>query len=126
MGAARLAREPEGVGVHEADHQHVVRVGVLDHRRDESVPIETQRDRRVFGGGHGRTGMLWAARYAFASATRYSPKWKIEAASTASARPGASASTRWSRLPAPPEAMTGMVTLCPIASRSSRSYPSLV
>ena len=43
-----------------------------------------------------------AARRAFASSTVWSPKWKMLAASTASARPSRTPSARWSRVPTPP------------------------
>jgi len=39
-----------------------------------------------------------------------SPKWKSEAASAASACPALNTSAKCSGLPAPPEAMTGMLT----------------
>jgi len=44
-----------------------------------------------------------------------SPKWKIEAASTALARPSRMPSTRWSSVPTPPDAMTGTGTASAIA-----------
>ena len=44
---------------------------------------------------------------ALASRIVCSPKWKIEAASTALAWPSRTPSTRWSSVPTPPEAMTG-------------------
>ena len=47
-----------------------------------------------------------------------SPKWKMEAASTASAFPSVAASTMWAAEPAPPEAITGTVT-APVTARSS-------
>src|SRR5438477_2097625 len=55
-----------------------------------------------------------------------SPKWNIEAASTAVAWPWRMPSTRWSRLPTPPEAMTGTGTLSAMACVSGRSNPCLV
>src|SRR6266404_5438109 len=55
-----------------------------------------------------------------------SPKWKIDAASTAVACPWRMPSTRWSRLPTPPDAMTGTGTLSAIARVSGRSKPCLV
>ena len=57
-----------------------------------------------------RTGTPASAMRAFACRIVNSPKWKIDAASTALARPCRTPSTRWSRLPTPPEAMTGMAT----------------
>ena len=38
------------------------------------------------------------------------PKWKIDAASTAEAWPSVTPSTRWSSVPTPPEATTGIGT----------------
>src|SRR5262249_2300351 len=94
MGAPGLPRQPQCLGVHEADHEDGARIGILDDRGYETVAVEAEGSKIVFGVAHGRTGRPGSARYRFASATRNSPKWKIEAARTASARPGASASTR--------------------------------
>src|SRR6476469_9930455 len=55
-----------------------------------------------------------------------SPKWKIEVASTAVAWPSRMPSTRWSRLPTPPEAITGTGMLSATALVSGRSKPCLV
>src|SRR5215475_4138123 len=52
-----------------------------------------------------------------------SPKWKIEAASTALACPSRTPSTRWSRLPTPPEAITGTVTASDTVRVRARSKP---
>src|SRR3954470_2787901 len=52
-----------------------------------------------------------------------SPKWNIDAASTAVAWPWRMPSTRWSRWPTPPEAITGTGTLSAIACVSGRSKP---
>ena len=56
----------------------------------------------------------------------YSPKWKIEAASTAVAWPSRMPSTRWSSVPTPPEAITGTGTASAIARVSAMSKPGLV
>ena len=72
----------------------------------------------------GRTVMPRAAITALASATVCSPKWKIEAASTASAPPSSTPSARWSSVPTPPLAMTGTPTASVMARVSSRSKPS--
>ena len=50
-----------------------------------------------------------------------SRKWNRDAASTASALPSTNASRKCSRLPAPPEAITGMPTDSETARVSSRS-----
>ena len=55
-----------------------------------------------------------------------SRKWKSDAAKTASALPFVNASLKCSILPAPPDAMTGMLTLSETARVSSRSYPAFV
>src|SRR3954471_12916891 len=52
-----------------------------------------------------------------------SPKWKIDAASTAVAWPPRMPSTRWSRLPTPPEAITGTGTLSATSRVSGMSKP---
>src|SRR5579863_193827 len=57
-----------------------------------------------------RTGRPPAAMAAFASPMLTSPKWKMEAASTASAPPSRTAETRSAAPPAPPEAITGTPT----------------
>ena len=64
--------------------------------------------------------------YALASDTRWAPKWKMEAASTALARPSRTPSTRWSRPPTPPDAITGMLTASATARVSWMSKPALV
>src|SRR5207248_7599693 len=51
----------------------------------------------------------------------YSPKWKMLAASTASALPSSTPCARCSRLPAPPEAITGTLTASDTARVSVRS-----
>src|SRR5256885_48839 len=55
-----------------------------------------------------------------------SPKWNIDAASTAVAWPWRMPSTRWSRLPTPPEAITGTGMLSAIARVSGMSKPCRV
>src|SRR5579872_2874347 len=61
--------------------------------------------------------------WSLASRMVNSPKWKIEAASTAVACPSRMPSTRWSRLPTPPEAINGTEMLSAIARVSGRSNP---
>ncbi len=53
------------------------------------------------------------------------PKWKMEAASAASAQPALKTSTKCSPLPAPPEAITGMETARATAAVSGQSKPML-
>src|SRR5512140_3378342 len=78
----------------------------------------------VPAGGLGLTSRPRARRYAFASCTVCFPSWKIDAASAASAI--RSPSARCSRVPPPPEAITGIVTASQTRSSSSRSYPAWV
>src|SRR5205085_10196407 len=56
--------------------------------------------------------------WALASAIEYCPKWKIEAASTALAWPSRTPSTRSSRSPTPPDAITGTGTASAIERTS--------
>src|SRR5438552_790767 len=76
--------------------------------------------------GTGRTAIPRAARCCLASPTECWPKWKIDAASTASAPPSSAPWARCSRVPTPPLAMTGMLTASVTARVSSRSKPSRV
>src|SRR5215204_1822859 len=118
---ARLEGQAKRVVVHVGHHQDVAGHGVLDDYRRQAIGAEANARRPHFAHERDwRTGILRPARKARASTMRYSPKWKIEAASTASARPGARPSTRWSRLPAPPDAITGMFTAAETASRRGR------
>src|SRR6202011_405212 len=55
-----------------------------------------------------------------------SPRWKIEAASTASASPSRAPSTRCCRVPTPPDAITGTGQFPATCRVSSRSKPSRV
>ena len=72
-------------------------------------------------GTAGRTGTPAAAMCAFASPIEWVPKWKMEAASTAEAWPSRIPSTKCSRLPTPPEAMTGTGTASATRRVSSMS-----
>ncbi len=67
-----------------------------------------------------------ADRNSFKASTLCSLKWKIEAARAASARPSAKTSAKCSKVPAPPEAMTGMFTAEETAAVSSQSKPLFV
>src|SRR3990172_2412422 len=75
---------------------------------------------------HRRTSMPRARTSSFAWRTLYSPKWKMLAASTASARPSMTPSARCSSLPTPPPAITGTPTASATARVSARSNPSRV
>src|SRR5215470_17697882 len=68
-------------------------------------------------------GIPAAKSVCFSSATACVPKWKIEAASAASAWPPVNTSTKCCALPAPPEAITGIETVCDTAAVSSQSKP---
>src|SRR5690606_19875279 len=73
-----------------------------------------------------RISTPWAAMNALASAILYSPKWKMLAASTASAPPLSTPSARCCRLPTPPEAITGMSMASVMRRVNSISKPLLV
>src|SRR3989442_902449 len=75
---------------------------------------------------HRRTTIPAASRRAFASPIDRRPSWKIEAARTASASPSIRTLTRSSADPAPPDAITGIVTVRATARVSARSYPARV
>src|SRR3569833_2901764 len=79
-------------------------------------------------GAHGSSRIGSPARAMCSLACRMvnSPKWKIEAASTAVACPSRIPSTRWSRLPTPPAAITGTGTLSALARVHGRSKPCRV
>ena len=92
MGIAGFLCQPEGLSVHEGEHQDIAGDGVLSHNGNDAIYGRTAAPRVQSRFGL-RTGIPCLLRWARASATRYSPKWNIDAASTASARPGANAST---------------------------------
>src|SRR6266576_2787692 len=71
---------------------------------------------------HRRTRIPRTARSALMPSTVSSPSWKTDAASTASA-PAEKAAATCSRVPTPPEAMTGTRTAADTACSSSRSWP---
>src|SRR6185369_4808354 len=75
---------------------------------------------------HKRTGIFFWARNRFTSPTVYSPKWKMLAASTASALPSSSTSAMCSSLPAPPLATTGTPTDSLMRRVMTRSNPAFV
>src|SRR5215510_10717029 len=76
--------------------------------------------------GSSRIGKPWRTMWSLACRMVNSPKWKIDAASPAVAWPSRMPSTRWSRFPTPPEAITGTGTLSAMARVSGRSKPCLV
>src|ERR1700722_3105536 len=83
-----------------------------------SVTKSRQGSRRI--GSPART--MWS----LASRMVNSPKWKIDAASTAVACPSRMPFTRWSRLPTPPDAITGTGMLSATAWVSGMSKPCRV
>src|SRR5712691_5954130 len=98
--------------VHVGQHQHLARLRVLDHSRDEPL------------GEVGRHRLTSSPRFASSSFTAEidtSPKWKIVAASEASAPPAVIASYMWAALPAPPEAITGSFTAVVTALNNATS-----
>src|SRR5215211_968690 len=116
MRPLRFPGQAQGLIVHEGEHQDGIGLVILDDHRDQTVFVELDRERPHLTG---LTGTPCSARNAFRSAIRSSPKWKRDAASTASALPGRSASAKCSRVPAPPDAIRGTSTVDPIAWRSS-------
>jgi len=72
------------------------------------------------------TGICRCARYSFICLMEYFPKCAIEATRTASAPASTMAWYRCSRVPAPPEAITGMLTASAIALVIGMSYPAWV
>src|SRR5206468_8764255 len=108
----------DGVAIHPRHHQDVARVGFLHDGRNQALRVEAKV---VDGHGASRTSTPRSRMYAFASAIVWIAKWKIDAASAASAPPSVTPSTRCSSDPAPPDAITGTVTASDTARVSSRS-----
>src|SRR5256886_11222949 len=77
------------------------------------------------GDDHRRTRMPRSDNSSLMPPTVSSPSWNTDAASTASA-PAENACATWSRLPMPPEAITGTRTVRTTARNSSKSGPALV
>ena len=73
-----------------------------------------------------RVGMPAAAMCAFTAAIGTSRRWKMPAASAADARVRANTSEKCSGLPAPDDAMTGIVTASDTAATSSTSKPAFL
>src|SRR3984957_15765602 len=73
--------------------------------------------------GSSRIGSPARTMWSLASRMVNSPKWKIDAASTAVACPSRIPLTRWSRLPTPPDAIAGTGTLSATAWVSGMSKP---
>src|SRR5215470_11843036 len=74
----------DGRAIHPGDHQELAGVGLLHDRRQQALRVEPELVERH--GSH-RTSTPRPRRYAFASAIVWVPKWKIDAASAASAQP---------------------------------------
>src|SRR4029453_6298137 len=102
VGAAGVGGLARSDGVVEA-LQNVV---VLGHCPVPRVPL-LGRYYRKLRAAHNRIGRPAFAIWALACPIVNVPKWKIEAASTAVAWASRMPSTRWSRVPTPPEAITG-------------------
>src|SRR5438093_1692871 len=112
-GAAALPGLRPRFGVHPGQHQHLARGGVLHHGGQEA-PREIRFT-------HSLTSRPAAASPSFTCRMLSSPKWKMDAASAASAPPAVRAWRMCSALPAPPEAITGRRTAPLTALRSSTS-----
>src|ERR1035437_1848788 len=113
-GAARAQGALPGLAVHEGDHQHLAAGALLDHRGQQAVGAEAGLC------AHRRTSTPAAARWSFTTGMGKGSKWKIDAASAASAPPSTSAARTCSGSPAPPLAITGTGTAVAIARVSSR------
>src|SRR5882762_8176069 len=85
------------------------------HREGCSTSVTKSRQ------GSSRIGSPARTMWSLASRMVNSPKWKIDAASTAVACPSRMPFTRWSRLPTPPDAITGTGTLSATARVSRMS-----
>src|SRR5215217_7141062 len=95
MRPAGLVGQAKCVVVHICEHQDIAGYGVLNDHGGQTIGVVPNVPwRQIVHERESRTGMPRPARCFRASAMRYSPKWKIEAASTASARPGARPSHR--------------------------------
>src|SRR5262249_44399690 len=81
---ARRQGGVDGRAVHPGDHQELAGVVLLHDRRQQALRVEPEL---VEGHGSHRTSTPRPRRYAFASAIVWVPKWKIDAASAASAQP---------------------------------------
>ena len=112
--------------VHPGEHQHAPVGGVLDDCRDEPVVAELRIDGHAATPAVVRTGNPAPAIADLTDAIEWIRRWKIEAASTASAPPSRTAATKSAGPAAPPEAMTGTDTRSVIARSRSVSKPSPV
>src|SRR5713226_4005110 len=111
-GLAGLPRLGPGLLVHVSEHQHLAGGSVLDHSRHQALGEV---------GFHRLISSPRAASSSFTAAIESSRKWKIVAASAASAPPVVSASYMWAAVPAPPDAITGRRTAELTAPRRARS-----
>src|SRR5438445_3453660 len=110
--APGLARLRPRLLVHVGEHQDLARVGILDHGRHQAFG-----EIRV----HRLISRPRADRSFLTAPIESSPKWKIEAASAASAPPTVRASYMWAAVPAPPDAITGSRTAELTALSNARS-----
>src|SRR4029079_17793717 len=94
---ARLGRLRKRFAVHPREHEHFAALRILGDGGHE--PVGIPGDGFDPGSAHRRISIPRAARKRFASGTVISPKWKTEAASTASAPPFSMPSARWSSVP---------------------------
>src|SRR5260221_3257223 len=121
-GLARRRRLFERRAIHPGDSQHPPAGRILRHRGHQPVAVP----RHFVEPAHSRTSMPCVFMCAFASRTVNSPKWKMLAASTASALPSSTPCARCSRLPTPPEAITGTLTASDTARVRPTSKPARV
>ncbi len=108
MDVARLERRAKGFGIHVRDHEDAAVGGVLDDDRREAIRPECHVRSRdgslgvhAAASGTSLTGRPAAAIAAFTSAIEWIRRWKIDAASTASAPPSRTAATKSAGLGGP-------------------------
>src|SRR5262249_34226051 len=90
--------------IHIGNGQNLASPGILNNSRDEAVGSET----RFFDDIVHRMTTPRSRKNDLACSIVTSRKWKMDAASTALAAPSVKPWYRCSRLPAPPEAITGI------------------
>src|SRR5690606_28334472 len=98
-----------GLVVHVPEHEHFPAEGVLYNAGQEAIAV-AEGWSLVHGEVDFRTAMPRSSKYDFRSGIRISPKWKMLAANAASALPVTNTSTKCPGTPAPPDAITGILS----------------
>src|SRR3989338_4815488 len=116
-----LPGQPQCIAIHPCHHQHPPGGSILRDGCHQPVfgPVYLIQPCLI----HSRTSMPCSAINCLACCTVYSPKWKMLAASTASAPPSFTPSARCCKLPTPPLAITGISSASVTARVSARSKP---